>query len=335
MSEVMTVNQTVQVGVESVHGTAPAGGANKLLTSMMIGLDPHIEGDAYAAAGHRADSVWVPSYDYSDLSVDGPMSYDEMAYALAMHYGAPTITTPGGATNARKLAFNPPLSGIIDPTSLYVQKGDAVRAADAKYAILADFGFEATRKSCVLSGCKGFAQALTDGISLTASPTAVGVNPVRPVHWNVYLDTTAAGIGGTKLTRCYKVAFKSTGAHAANWPGDRANASYATTVNKKPGMELTLSLMADAAAGALYADTRAGTKLYIRFEAIGAEIEAGQNYTFVMDWAAVPVPGQRQDDDGAWVQDWTFMIVEDDAWTEASASGTFLSAYLINTLTAL
>lgn len=339
MSEVQSLNQNVQIGVEVTHGTTPGGGASKLLSTLMLGLDPHIEGNAYAAAGHWADDIWVPSYDYSDLTADGPMTYDEMAYVLAMHYGQPTITTPVGATLARKLAWAPPVSGIVDPTSLYVQKGNSVRAADATFGVLGDFGFEATRKELKLNGCKGFAHNFDDGISMTASPTKLGgPNPILPVHWNAYLDTTAAAIGTTKLVRCYKVAYKSTGAHTPNWPGDRSQQSYATIVNKKPTMELTLELMADATAGALYAQTRAAQKAYVRFECIGAQIEAGspnQFYTFVMDWVATPVPNVRKDDAGAWTQEWTFHVVNDLAFTEAGAGGTYLYAYLVNTITAL
>lgn len=340
MSEVMTLTQQSQIGVETTHGTIPGGGANKRLASMMIGLDPHIETNSYAASGDRADAIVVPSYDYSDLTLDGPLTYDELAYALAMHYGSPVITTPVGATNARKLAYAPPISGIMDPTSAYVQVGDpAVRAADAAFGVLSDFGFEATRKEVKLSGCKGFAQKFGDGATMTASPTVIGgPTPIQPVHWNVYLDSSAANIGTTKLTRCYKVSFKSTGAHAPNWPGDRAQASYATIVNKKPTQELVLSLMADATAGAQFAVTRAAGKQYIRFECIGAEIEAGtpnQFYTFVMDWVATPVPDKRQDDDGAWTQDWKYQIVKDTAWTEAGAAGTFLYAYLVDLIQAL
>src|SRR5690348_17955969 len=63
-----------------------------------------------------------------------------------------TLFRSSGATLARKHTYAPPLTGIVDPTSLYVQVGGSVRAAAATFGVLADFGFTASRKEMKLNG---------------------------------------------------------------------------------------------------------------------------------------------------------------------------------------
>lgn len=337
MAEVMTVIQTVQVGVETTHGTAPAGGSNKLLTGLKVQIDPDFGNAQYAASGHRFDSVSVPTMEKSKLKGDGPLTYTELVYLLSGLWGDATITTPTGATNARQWKWAPSLTGAIDGHTFQIQQGSSVQARQVNYGTWTDATLTLSRKECTVSAA-GFGQQVQDGVALTASPTAIGLVPIQPLHWNVYLDTTSSGIGGTQLTRCFNATIGYTGAYNDIWPMDRSKASFAATVNAKPAVPLTLSLAADSSLSTIWASARAAGKVYIRFEALGDKIETGtpdQFYKFTIDVAAVPVPDAYSDDNGDWVQQWSFKVVEDDAWTAGSASGTALVATLINTLTTL
>lgn len=337
MAEVMTVIQTVQIGAETTHGSAPAGGSNKLLTALAVKIDPDFGTAQYAASGHRFDAVSVPTMEKSKLTGDGPLTYTELVYVLSGLWGDATITTPTGATNARQWKWAPSLTGVIDGRTFQIQQGSSVQARQINYGTWTDATFTLSRKECTVSA-SGFGAQVQDGISMTASPTAIALVPILPQHWNVYLDTASANIGTTQLTRCFKGTLGYTGAYGDIWPMDRSKPSFAATVNAKPGVPLTLSLAADSSLSTIWTQARAAGKVYIRFEALGDLIENGtpdQFYKFTLDVAAVPVPDAYSDDGGEWVQDWQFMVVEDDSWTAGSASGTALVATLINTLTAL
>ena len=53
----------------------------------------------------------------------------------------------------------------------FPEQGDAIRAHKFGYGLFTGFGYKATRKDCSFTG-KLIAQQLTDGISMTGSPTS-------------------------------------------------------------------------------------------------------------------------------------------------------------------
>lgn len=267
MPEVMTINQTAQVGVESTPGTPPGSGANKLLTGLAVQIDPDFATTQYAASGQRFDSVSVPSMEASKLKGDGPLTYTEKVYLASGLYGPATITTPAGAVAARKWLFAPSLTGIIAQSTYQIQQGSSVRARQVNYGTWTDCTDSNTRKECKVSAA-GFAQQIQDGITLTATPTAVPLIPVQPKDWSICLDTSSASLGSTKLARCFAANFGYTGAANSIWPMDRSLASFGATVNTKPKLAVDLSLMADASTAALWTEARAAQKLYLRYEAI-------------------------------------------------------------------
>jgi hypothetical protein len=277
-TEVQTLTQTIQMNLETSHGVTPGAGANKTMPTLMWDVDPDFATNQYAPSGARADSASVPSMEKSKLKVSAAASYIEQAYLQAMLFGDPVITTPAGAVNARKHNWPVSIFGPIDGRTAYLQKGDSVRARSAGYVTLTDLNLSLDRKECKIDGA-AFGQLITDGVTLTASPTAIAEKEVQPKHWNVYLDSTAATIGQTKLTRCFAAKFGYTGAYNDIWPLDRAQPSYAATVNQKPKMSMALTLMADSTAGALWTPARAAQKYYLRLEAIGDLIDNLQTLT--------------------------------------------------------
>lgn len=273
MTEIMTINQTVQIGLEGAGspGTPPGSGANKKLSSLQVMIDPDFQHAEYAPTGERFDTVSVPTMEKSKLTLSGPQTYDEMDYVLSGLFGDPTITTPVGGVNAHKKVWSPALSGAIAGRTLEIQKGSSARALQVNYGRIAGATLAATRKDCTVAG-DGFAQQIQDGITMTATPTKIGLHAVKPKTWKVYLDTFAANIGQTKLLRCYGYSLGYTGAYGDNWPLDRDQASFATDVNLKPALALSLSMMNDATVAPWWTQARAGQKYYIRFESVSDEL---------------------------------------------------------------
>lgn len=269
MAEVMTINQIVQLGVETTPGSAPGGGSNKLLTGLKLQLNPDFGSQQYAAMGQRFDTVSVPTMEKSKLSGDGPMTFTEKVYIASGLYGAATITTPVGGVNARQWVWSPALSGPIAGQTYQLQQGSSVRARQVNYGTLTDGSDAMTRKECKTT-VAGFAQQIQDGVTLTASPTAVALVPVEPRDWKVYLDYSSGQIGQTKLTRCFSTNFGYTGGYGDVWPLDRDQASFAATVNLKPGLTLDLLLLADTSWTQIWVQARAAGKVYIRQEAVSS-----------------------------------------------------------------
>jgi len=263
----MTLPQVVQLGVESVVGTSPSGGAQKLLTGLNLSIDPDYGHTEYAASGHRFDALSVPSQEKSKIKGDGPLTYTEVIYPKSGVFGPATISTPAGGRNARKHLYAPTLTGVINPQTYQVQKGDAVQARQVNYGTFTDYGLAASRKETKIS-VGGFGQQIQDGVALTASPTAIGLVPVEPLDWNIYLDYLAGNIGQSKLTRCFAANFGYTGAYGDAWPMDRSQASFATIANLKPSLAVSLMLAADSTLANIWAAARAAGKVYIRYEAI-------------------------------------------------------------------
>ncbi len=273
MPEEMTINQIAQIGVEALAtpGVSPGGGSNKQLTALKIQIDPDFAHTEYAAMGNRFDSISVPTMEKSKLTLSGPNTYTESVYLFSGLFGDATITTPAGGVNARKWVWSPLLSGAIAGRTFQVQQGSSSRARQVNYGRITDVTLTSSRKDSTIAGA-GYAQQIQDGITLTASPTAIPLVPVKPKHWNVYLDNLAANIGTTKLLRCFTHVFGYAGAYGDIWPMDRAQASFATDVNLKPGLSVNLSVMSDATIANWWTQARAGQKYYIRFESISDQL---------------------------------------------------------------
>jgi hypothetical protein len=271
-TEIQTMVQVVEFGMEVTHGVTPGTNANRQLPTLKVDFDPDFQTTQYAPEGYRFDTASVPSKEASKLKFTAPMSYVEQAYTYAWTFGDPVINTPPGAINARRQTWGISITGLLDPRSVYLQKGDPTRARSANWVTVKGFTLSVDRKECKYEA-DAMGQRITTGVTLTASPTIIEEKEVQPLHWNVYLDTTSALIGTTLLARCYAAKVGYADGQVSSWPLGRANPSYATVLNQKPKLAVMLTMMANSDAENLYVQARAAGKVYIRLEAIGDIID--------------------------------------------------------------
>lgn len=326
MAERSTIAQTVQVGSEATAGTSVA--ASKRLPSLQFGSGVQAGVNTYRGAGFKYPAVSAEGKEWMQASIEGPATYDELAYLLSS-VGQKITPVQIGATPGYNWTFLPSPTTEDTVATFTVEQGSAVRAHKWTYGLVTDLTVNFNRDAVNVSGTM-IGRALQDAITMTAAPTGVPLVPVLGKNVSVYLDTTSGGLGGTKLTRVLDGSFSIGSRFAPLWVVDGAQSSFVTHIETEPAGSFSLLVEADAAGMGNLALLQSGATRFIRVEAIGANIGAGADYTMRFD-AAVKVTGIEnfEDADGVYAVRYTFTIVADATW------GSAWQAKLVNTTTSL
>lgn len=328
MPERSTVSQHVQIGVETTEGVAVAAG--KQLQSIGFTLKPELENQRFRPQGTKIDTLVTPGKDWTSGDVTGLATYDELIYPLAMCLVDPGTPTTTGTTG-KLWTFEPSATNEDAIKSMTIEMGSSVRAQKAAGCVLTDFGIKWDRDSVEVSGSL-MGQLFTDGITLTSSPTSLPLQPILPKDISVYDDTSAAGLGTTKLLRVLSGEFSMGGRFNPLWVLNAANPSYAARVENAPDVTLNLLLEADAVGMAYLTAGRNGASRFIRIEAAPSTlIGAGPaTYKATFDGAyKVESIDSLDDSDGVYAVSVNLRGVFDSTWNK------YLSFKLINSTTAL
>lgn len=317
MAERTTITQRVQIGKETTPGTGVA--ANKRLQSLSIDLSPDGGIDVFRAAGAKFPALASLGKEFAGGDVEGQPTYTELVYAVAGILGAPTISTPGGATTARDWDWDINTYAVQDPQTYTVERGSSVQAEKAVGAAFTGLGIEYSRDELNVTGSM-IAQAFTTGITMTASPTDLDLVPILPKQVDVFLDDTAAGLGTTKLLRALAASWSLDDRFAGVWPLNSALPSYAALIETEPSAEAGLTLEADAVGMGLFSTMRAGSTKFLRISASGGadSIETGFDFEMEVDLAVkvTDIP-DFSDEDGVYAVGWTFGLFGDATWGKA------------------
>jgi hypothetical protein len=333
VAERATIAQTCQIGLETTPGTAVAAG--KRLGSIGFTLAPTIETNPQRPMGQKYANLQILGKEWTTAAVEGAPVYTELPYLLSSVMSTATsvaqIMDGGTPTGAYTWIFDSNAFGDDSPKTYTVEQGSSVRAARAAGLILSDLTINFDRSEVTLEG-EAYGKALEDGITMTASPTQLPQVPVRPTEVSVYADTTAAGLGTTKLVRALGGSFKLASRFSPLWVVDAAQASYVASVETEPDLEMTLMQVADSEGMANLTSLRAGTTRFFRIEAVGPTIYATTNvkHRLRIDVAAqVKDVSEPSDEDGVYAIEWTLGGVVDPTWAKA------LRVELITTTSAL
>jgi hypothetical protein len=274
-AERSTINQKVQIGAESTSALGTPVAAGKLLEcwDWTFGIAGDIA--AYAATGHKYDSVQEENTEWVDLTIAGAMDYNALPYLLAGTNGAITPAAHGSSAVAKDWVSTPPTTGSVVPQTYTLQQGDSVRAHQTAYSLMNSFGYTITRKEAKLTA-KGITQPISDGITLTSSPTPVVLAPVLGKQINIYLDTTSANLGVTQLLKVLQFDYSFDGVYGPFWPINRANVGYTAHVDLKPKTTCKLKLEADSVGMGLLTNLQVGSTQYLRVNCTGQVIDNNQ-----------------------------------------------------------
>jgi len=335
--ESASVNQRVQLGAESTSALGTAVAAGKLIEcfDFVLGIDGDV--NYYTSTGHKYPSAQEENTEFVSGTLAGNLDYNGVIYPLASCMGSSAVAAHGSSATAKDWIYTPPLTGSVVPQTYTLQQGDAIRARQTAYLIFTEFGYKAMRKGDVTASGKFVGLPITDGITMTASPTTIVTAPVVGKHWNVYLDTTSAGLGTTQILRCFSIDYLFTNVYGTFFPLNRANLGYTAHVDLVPKATIKLLLEANAEGmtiplGAL----ESGTTYYLRVTAQGPQIASdgpGAVYnTFQHDMAVkFGKPTAFKDEQGVYALEWECTVVEDAAW----GSGKSQMVTVTNLITAL
>lgn len=327
MPEVSSLFNGVQIGAETTPGTGVAAG--KLLN--YLNFQPTFWAGDFTVMkpmGQKVGSAVAPGYDYTSWALNSDVgSYSELIYPFNSLLSNVTPTT---VDTSAKLWTYIPTGRSEDTIKTYtVETGSATRAQKAAYVLVTGIEQTWNRSTGVQTSGTAMGQNIQDNITLTSSPTAIEDQPILPTHLDIFLDSTSAGIGTTKLTRDFNAVFRYNDARAAVWPINSANASYASHVETPPTVQIELTVEADSQGMGPLPTARAGTIQYIRLSAVSTVLAgaATAKYQLLIDMAGkITNIAGPDDNDGIKAVTYTFDAMYDAAW----GSGQFLKIQLQN-----
>jgi len=329
MPESTIITEGIQLGVETTYGTSVA--ANKKLQSMSIDIGPMWEGQRIRPQGYIWPTLYPPMREWSEGSVDGTGVFDEIIYPLNSILSVGVITTPTGATAARRHTFTPSSTSVNAVKSYTIEIGDAAtRAFKSTGAQFTGFSLNVDKEGGVTVGGSIIARAIIDGITLTATPTLLPLIPMLATQTSVYLDDTWAGLGTTKATRLFAAGFEIGNMVSPVWVLDAAQPSFVALAQSEPSGSVTIVQEYDAAGAGLLTQMRAGSTKFVQISIVGGLIEGAITYDALFKLAVkVSGPPTRGDRNGVRTWEWPADIVHD------ATGGYAINAVITNSTIAL
>ena len=312
MTEIASIFQTIQLGVESTSGSSVA--ANKKLLSM--GVEPGVSAEitTFRPAGMKYSTLTALNKEWTEAGLTGYPTYSEIIYPLSSVLCATSASSLGGSPAAYSWIFNPSAVAADTVKTFTIEQGDATRAHKFTYGLVTGLTFNFSRDENGIEGTM-IGQAMTDDITMTATPTSIELIPVLPTQVTVYLDDTYAGLGGTALTRPISVSWQIGDRFNPLWALNASYTSFAAIVEAEPLLQVVMKMEADAAGMGLLATMRTGATKFMRIEAVGETISGGNKYKLTIDTAVkVSDVAPFSDEDGVYAIEWTMVGVYDAAW---------------------
>ena len=315
MTDRATLHQGVQIGVETTAGTAVAANKKLLATTIEPAIQANV--DTFRPLGGKFRTIGAIGKEWTQANISGQMVYTDIVYLLSscMNYAAPAQQA---ATTAYKWTFSPDQDGVDTVKTYTVETGGSVRAHEVAYGLVTSFGYTITRDQADIRGTM-MGALLTDGITMTATPTEIALQPLLPKQVDVYIDDTAANLGNTQFTRVLSVDFELSDRFGPVWPLDSSQTSYAAHVETEPSAIFKILVEADSNGMGLLTQLRNGDKRFIRVEATGPLIDSPYTYLFTHDVCGViSNVSEFRDDDGVYAVEWEFTVTYDATWTKAT-----------------
>jgi hypothetical protein len=316
MPERAFISQGLQVGAEATPGTNVA--ANKKFVTVGVESGVKVSIVDFTPEGSKFATTVFPGMEWTEFKLNGIGSYSELLWifsSVLVTPPAPTVVD----TSARKWIFAPNSFAADIATTLSMEQGDTVRAQKWAYGLVTDMELKINRQGIALSG-QGIGQKMSDGITLTASPTTPPTVPIFGNEIDIFLDPTFGALGTTKLLRVLDATITVGSRFVPVWVMNTANASYVAHVEVNPTTEMKLIVEADTQGMGLLTNLRAGSTNFIRINATSPTLAGASTQFYQMQWdAAIKVKDAAafSDQNGIYAIEWTFEQVYDAGFGKA------------------
>jgi len=291
-------------------------------------MSPNPDVSIFRANGNKYPSVSALNREWTEIDIDGAITYTEIVYLLSGILETAVVAVSG--TTGQSWTFTPSTTAADVIKTFTIEQGSAARAHRVAYGLINDLTLSFGRDESTISG-SAIGTALEDGITLTAAPTEIALVPVTGPQIKVYVeDSVAALTGATALTGAISVEWSLSNRFGPAWFLNGLN-EYTQHVELEPTLEVTLMQEADAEGMELLPVMRTGATKYLRIEAVGDVIGAGPaTYKFTLDTAVkVTDVGDFSDQEGVYAIEYTMQGFH------SSTLGGATKAVVINALTAL
>lgn len=324
------VTQKTLLKKETTPGTANVTTMNQM-TALSLRPAWNVETNEFRAQGFKLPTVIQQTDEWGVWAVEGIQDFNHLGFPLASRIAVPVTTTPGGGTLSRQHVFTLDADGADALATYTAQFGDTARAVQGTYGVFQSFGVDIARGA--LGFDSGFISRTPAVISSIATVGVVTV-PAAPTaarQFDVWADSTWAGLGTTKLLAAYEGSIDLGDKFARDTPLNSAVTSFESVVEATDqSYSGNLRLGFDATAEGLITTWTTSALKFIRLKATGPIIETTIAYSFQVDMCVQIInPGQLEAfNNGVLTLPFDFSIVPD------PTTGNAIVVTLVNTQTA-
>jgi len=165
---------------------------------------------------------------------------------------------------------------------------------------------------------------LVGGTAAVTESTAGGFDivaqPIFPTQQTIYVDSSAAALGTTALTRPFSFNWDLKGKWGPEWPINAAFTSFPVHVEMAPKQSLKLLVAADAAGMGLLPTFRAGSSVFIRCSSVGSVIETSLTYLYNADFCGkITGISDFKDEKGIYAIEYSLDVMHDNVWGQSQS----------------
>jgi hypothetical protein len=260
------------LGIEATVGGTVS--ARRTLLSLTGEAQPNTPIMPVEASGFVAPVDVTSGKEWADFDFSAPLSFNDVLFMLAGYAGVPYISPDVTYAQVEHWLFRP--KGFNPDTfqSYLLEEGSTGGAQSCPGMFFNSFDLSFDEKKADVKG-KGFAQLMTDGITLGTGAVNVPLLPASPDQVNVYVASTYAGLSAGKLTDCLSSSVKMADRQGQIMTLDSATHTWGNTVQKKGASTGQIVVLQDTASNAYMAQLRSKGLGYCRVEALGPVIPGG------------------------------------------------------------
>jgi hypothetical protein len=288
----------------------------------------NVSGDVLARAVNNSGSLTTLADEIQLLKITGAPT----GGTFTLTFGAQTTSAiPYNATAAQVQTALDALSSIT--AGKVACSGGPLPSKPVRIHFISTLG--GANQAAITTNSAGLTGGSTPTAAITtlnqggAEPVQIAEAPISGGEVSVYVDSTAGGLGGTKLTDAYSASFDLSGKYTPKWVLDASLPSFKEFAGLPVTPQLVVEAENNAQTRALFDAVNANNLpfRYTRVEAVGPNIGSGADYKFTSDFACKLNDAEEVEDrEGTYGFRFVWDVMFDPAWGKA------FQMVLVNTL---